>query len=110
MCFIAPWKTSKLRWPSMAQALERRLIKQKCSVTLLSKYMGETEQNMAAIKVSGGLSQRAADEADSFCKTGARRSANPRGHGGKSMKCCRAMERYRQHFFYLTTNLLDAVP
>ncbi len=91
----------------MAQALERPLIIKQAS-DLMSKYVGETEQNMAAMfrEAEAEKAVLLLDEADSFLQD--RRGAQRTYEVTEVNEMLQGMERYRG-IFICTTNLLDSL-
>jgi SpoVK/Ycf46/Vps4 family AAA+-type ATPase len=90
LCFYgAPGTGKTALGEHIAQALERPLIVKQAS-DLMSKYVGETEQNMAAMfrEAEAEKAVLLLDEADSFCRTAGAPSAPTKSP--RSTRCCKA--------------------
>ena len=108
LCFYGAPGTGKTALAEhMAQALERPLIIKQAS-DLMSKYVGETEQNMAVMfrKAEAEKAVLLLDEADSFLQD--RRSAQRTYEVTEVNEMLQGMERFRG-IFVCTTNLLDSL-
>ena len=108
LCFYGAPGTGKTALAEhMAQALERPLIIKQAS-DLMSKYVGETEQNMAAMfrEAEAEKAVLLLDEADSFLQD--RRGAQRTYEVTEVNEMLQGMERYRG-IFICTTNLLDSL-
>ena len=106
LCFYGPPGTGKTALAEhMAQALQRPLMVRQAS-DLMSKYVGETEQQMAAMFAEAEAEQAVLllDEADSFLLD--RRDAQRRHEVSEVNEMLQGMERFRG-IFICTTNLLD---
>jgi SpoVK/Ycf46/Vps4 family AAA+-type ATPase len=106
LCFYGPPGTGKTALAEhMAQALQRPLMVRQAS-DLMSKYVGETEQQMAAMFTEAEAEQAVLllDEADSFLLD--RRDAQRRHEVSEVNEMLQGMERFRG-IFICTTNLLD---
>ncbi|MEY4883081.1 MAG: hypothetical protein RIS34_935 [Pseudomonadota bacterium] len=108
LCFYgAPGTGKTALGEHIAQALERPLIIKQAS-DLMSKYVGETEQQMAAM-FREAESEKAVlllDEADSFLQD--RRGAQRTYEVTEVNEMLQGMERYNG-IFVCTTNLLDRI-
>ena len=108
LCFYGAPGTGKTALAEhMAEALERPLIVKQAS-DLMSKYVGETEQNMAAMfrEAEAEKAVLLLDEADSFLQD--RRGAQRTYEVTEVNEMLQGMERYRG-IFICTTNLLDSL-
>ena len=108
LCFYGAPGTGKTALAEhMAEALERPLIIKQAS-DLMSKYVGETEQNMAAMfrEAEAEKAVLLLDEADSFLQD--RRGAQRTYEVTEVNEMLQGMERYRG-IFICTTNLLDSL-
>ncbi|MFM9901274.1 MAG: ATP-binding protein [Polaromonas sp.] len=108
LCFYGAPGTGKTALAEhMAQALQRPLIIKQAS-DLMSKYVGETEQNMAAMfrEAEAEKAVLLLDEADSFLQD--RRGAQRTYEVTEVNEMLQGMERYRG-IFICTTNLLDSL-
>ena len=108
LCFYGAPGTGKTALAEhMAEALQRPLIIKQAS-DLMSKYVGETEQNMAAMFREAELEKAVLllDEADSFLQD--RRGAQRTYEVTEVNEMLQGMERYRG-IFICTTNLLDSL-
>ena len=108
LCFYGAPGTGKTALAEhMAQALERPLIIKQAS-DLMSKYVGETEQNMAAMfrEAEAEKAVLLLDEADSFLQD--RRGAQRTYEVTEVNEMLQGMERY-PGIFICTTNLLDSL-
>lgn len=106
LCFYGPPGTGKTALAEhIAEALERPLMVRQAS-DLLSKYVGETEQQMAAMFRDAEAEQAVLllDEADSFLLD--RRSAQRHYEVSEVNEMLQGMERFRG-VFICTTNLFD---
>jgi SpoVK/Ycf46/Vps4 family AAA+-type ATPase len=106
LCFYGPPGSGKTALAEhLAQALGRPLLVRQAS-DLLSKYLGETEQNMAAMfreaESEGAL--LLLDEADSFLQD--RRNSQRSYEVSEVNEMLQGMERFRG-VFVCTTNLMD---
>jgi SpoVK/Ycf46/Vps4 family AAA+-type ATPase len=108
LCFYGAPGTGKTALAEhIARELERPLMVRQAS-DLMSKFVGETEQNMAAM-FREAQSERAVlllDEADSFLQD--RRGAQRTYEVTEVNEMLQGMERYRG-IFVCTTNLLDRI-
>jgi SpoVK/Ycf46/Vps4 family AAA+-type ATPase len=108
LCFYGPPGTGKTALAEhIARSLDRPLLVKQAS-DLVSKFVGETEQNMAAM-FREAESERAVlllDEADSFLQD--RRGAQRTYEVTEVNEMLQQMERYRG-VFVCTTNLLDRI-
>ncbi len=108
LCFYGAPGTGKTALAEhIARSLERPLMVRQAS-DLMSKFVGETEQNMAAM-FREAQSERAVlllDEADSFLQD--RRGAQRTYEVTEVNEMLQGMERYRG-IFVCTTNLLDRI-
>ena len=108
LCFYGAPGTGKTALAEhMAEALQRPLIIKQAS-DLMSKYVGETEQNMAAMFRDAEAEKAVLllDEADSFLQD--RRGAQRTYEVTEVNEMLQGMERYRG-IFVCTTNLLDSL-
>jgi SpoVK/Ycf46/Vps4 family AAA+-type ATPase len=108
LCFYGPPGTGKSALAQyMAVTLNKSLIVRQAS-DLMSKYIGETEQNMAAMfreaEAEGAV--LLLDEADSFLQD--RRGAQRTYEVSEVNEMLQGMERFRG-IFICTTNLMDRV-
>lgn len=106
LCFYGPPGTGKTALAEhIARAIERPLIIKQAS-DLMSKYVGETEQAMAAMfrEAEAEKAVLLLDEADSFLQD--RRGAQRSYEVTEVNEMLQGMERY-QGVFICTTNLLD---
>jgi len=106
LCFYGPPGTGKTALAEhIAQALEQPLLIKQAS-DLMSKYVGETEQNMAAMfrEAEAEKAVLLLDEADSFLQD--RRGAQRTYEVTEVNEMLQGMERYAG-IFICTTNLLD---
>lgn len=108
LCFYGPPGTGKSALAQyMAATLNKPLIVRQAS-DLMSKYIGETEQNMAAMfreaEAEGAV--LLLDEADSFLQD--RRGAQRTYEVSEVNEMLQGMERFRG-IFICTTNLMDRV-
>ena len=106
LCFFGPPGTGKTALAEhMAQALQRPLMVRQAS-DLMSKFVGETEQQMAAMFSEAEAEQAVLllDEADSFLLD--RRGAQRSHEVSEVNEMLQGMERFRG-IFVCTTNLLD---
>ena len=106
LCFYGPPGTGKTALAEhMAQRLERPLLIKQAS-DLMSKFVGETEQNMAAMfrEAEAENAVLLLDEADSFLQD--RRGAQRTYEVTEVNEMLQGMERYRG-VFICTTNLFD---
>ncbi|GAB3187390.1 ATP-binding protein [Hydrogenophaga aquatica] len=106
LCFHGPPGTGKTALAEhLADALERPLMIRQAS-DLMSKYVGETEQNMAAMFAEAEAEHAVLllDEADSFLLD--RRDAHRHHEISEVNEMLQGMERYRG-IFVCTTNLMD---
>ncbi len=106
LCFHGPPGTGKTALAEhLAQQIERPLMVRQAS-DIMSKYVGETEQNMAAM-FSEAESEQAVlllDEADSFLRS--RRMAERNYEVSEVNEMLQGMERFAG-IFICTTNLFD---
>ena len=108
LCFYGAPGTGKTALAEhIAKALEKPLIIKQAS-DLMSKFVGETEQNMAAMFKEAEAEQAVLllDEADSFLQD--RRGAQRTYEVTEVNEMLQGMERYRG-IFVCTTNLLDRI-
>ena len=108
LCFYGAPGTGKTALAEhIAKALEQPLIIKQAS-DLMSKYVGETEQNMAAMFKEAELEKAVLllDEADSFLQD--RRGAQRTYEVTEVNEMLQGMERYNG-IFVCTTNLLDSL-
>ncbi|APW35921.1 ATPase [Rhodoferax koreense] len=108
LCFYGAPGTGKTALAEhIAKSLEKPLIIKQAS-DLMSKYVGETEQNMAAMFREAEAEQAVLllDEADSFLQD--RRGAQRTYEVTEVNEMLQGMERYRG-IFVCTTNLLDRI-
>ena len=108
LCFYGPPGTGKTALAEyMATALDLPLIIKQAS-DLMSKYVGETEQNMAAMFKEAELEKAVLllDEADSFLQD--RRGAQRTYEVTEVNEMLQGMERHNG-IFICTTNLLDSL-
>ncbi len=108
LCFYGAPGTGKTALAEhLAQALERPLIIKQAS-DLMSKYVGETEQNMAAMFAEAELEKAVLllDEADSFLQD--RRGAQRTYEVTEVNEMLQGMERFNG-IFVCTTNLMDSL-
>ena len=108
LCFYGAPGTGKTALAEhIARALEQPLIIKQAS-DLMSKYVGETEQNMAAMFKEAELEKAVLllDEADSFLQD--RRGAQRTYEVTEVNEMLQGMERYNG-IFICTTNLLDSL-
>ena len=108
LCFYGAPGTGKTALAEhIAKALEKPLIIKQAS-DLMSKFVGETEQNMAAMFREAEAEQAVLllDEADSFLQD--RRGAQRTYEVTEVNEMLQGMERYRG-IFVCTTNLLDRI-
>ncbi len=108
LCFYGAPGTGKTALGEyIAQALERPLIVKQAS-DLMSKYVGETEQNMAAMfrEAEAEKAVLLLDEADSFLQD--RRGAQRTYEVTEVNEMLQGMERFNG-IFVCTTNLLDRI-
>jgi SpoVK/Ycf46/Vps4 family AAA+-type ATPase len=106
LCFYGPPGTGKTALAEhIAQALQRPLMIRQAS-DLVSKYVGETEQNMAKMFEEAETEQSVLllDEADSFLRS--RRLAERHYEVTEVNEMLQGMERFAG-IFVCTTNLLD---
>ncbi|HMC14685.1 MAG TPA: AAA family ATPase, partial [Albitalea sp.] len=106
LCFYGPPGTGKTALAEhIAQQLQRPLMIRQAS-DLVSKYVGETEQNMAAMFGEAETEQAVLllDEADSFLRS--RRRAERNYEVSEVNEMLQGMERYAG-VFICTTNLFD---
>jgi SpoVK/Ycf46/Vps4 family AAA+-type ATPase len=106
LCFYGPPGSGKTALAEhLAQALGRPLLVRQAS-DLLSKYLGETEQNMAAMfrEAESEGAVLLLDEADSFLQD--RRGAQRSYEVSEVNEMLQGMERFRG-IFVCTTNLMD---
>ncbi|MBP6854503.1 MAG: AAA family ATPase [Rhodoferax sp.] len=106
LCFYGPPGTGKTALGEhVAQALGKPLLVKQAS-DLMSKYVGETEQQMAAMfrEAEGEKAVLLLDEADSFLQD--RRGAQRTYEVTEVNEMLQGMERYNG-IFICTTNLLD---
>ena len=108
LCFHGPPGTGKTALAEhLAQVLERPLMMRRAS-DLMSKFVGETEQQMAAMFADAETEQAVLllDEADSFLLD--RRSAQRSHEVTEVNEMLQGMERFRG-VFVCTTNLMDRI-
>ncbi|MDB5844600.1 MAG: ATPase, central domain protein [Polaromonas sp.] len=108
LCFYGPPGTGKTALAEhIAQALEQPLLIKQAS-DLMSKYVGETEQKMAAMFREAELEKAVLllDEADSFLQD--RRGAQRTYEVTEVNEMLQGMERYAG-IFICTTNLLESL-
>ncbi|MDP1534226.1 MAG: ATP-binding protein, partial [Rubrivivax sp.] len=108
LCFYGPPGTGKTALAEhIAKEMERPLIVKQAS-DLMSKYVGETEQNMAAMFAEAEAEKAVLllDEADSFLQD--RRGAQRTYEVTEVNEMLQGMERYRG-IFVCTTNLLESL-
>ncbi|MDB5779192.1 MAG: ATPase, central domain protein, partial [Polaromonas sp.] len=108
LCFYGPPGTGKTALAEhIAQALEQPLLIKQAS-DLMSKYVGETEQKMAAMFREAELEKAVLllDEADSFLQD--RRGAQRTYEVTEVNEMLQGMERYAG-MFICTTNLLESL-
>ena len=108
LCFYGAPGTGKTALAEhMAEVLQRPLIIKQAS-DLMSKYVGETEQNMAAMfrEAEAEKAVLLLDEADSFLQD--RRGAQRTYEVTEVNEMLQGMERFRG-IFICTTNLLDSL-
>ncbi len=108
LCFYGPPGTGKTALAEhIAKALDQPLIIKQAS-DLMSKYVGETEQHMAAMfrEAEAEKAVLLLDEADSFLQD--RRGAQRTYEVTEVNEMLQGMERYRG-IFVCTTNLLDRI-
>ncbi len=108
LCFYGAPGTGKTALAEhIAKALDKPLIVKQAS-DLMSKFVGETEQNMAAMFKEAEAEQAVLllDEADSFLQD--RRGAQRTYEVTEVNEMLQGMERYRG-IFVCTTNLLDRI-
>jgi len=108
LCFYGPPGTGKTALAEyIAQALEQPLLVKQAS-DLMSKYVGETEQQMAAMFREAELEKAVLllDEADSFLQD--RRGAQRTYEVTEVNEMLQGMERYAG-IFICTTNLFDSL-
>jgi len=108
LCFYGAPGTGKTALAEhLAKALERPLIIKQAS-DLMSKYVGETEQNMAAMFVEAETEKAVLllDEADSFLQD--RRGAQRTYEVTEVNEMLQGMERF-SGIFVCTTNLLESL-
>ncbi len=108
LCFHGPPGTGKTALAEhMAQVLERPLLVRQAS-DLMSKFVGETEQQMAAMfaEASAEKAVLLLDEADSFLLD--RRGAQRHHEVSEVNEMLQGMERFNG-IFICTTNLLDRI-
>uniref|UniRef100_UPI0012FEF4D3 ATP-binding protein n=1 Tax=Macromonas nakdongensis TaxID=1843082 RepID=UPI0012FEF4D3 len=106
LCFFGPPGTGKTALAEhLAQALERPLMVRQAS-DLVSKFVGETEQQMAAMFAEAEAEQAVLllDEADGFLLD--RRGAQRAHEVSEVNEMLQGMERFRG-IFVCTTNLLE---
>jgi SpoVK/Ycf46/Vps4 family AAA+-type ATPase len=106
LCFYGPPGSGKTALAEhLAQALGRPLLVRQAS-DLLSKYLGETEQNMAAMfrEAESEGAVLLLDEADSFLQD--RRNSQRSYEVSEVNEMLQGMERFRG-IFVCTTNLMD---
>ena len=108
LCFYGPPGTGKTALAEhIASALEQPLLIKQAS-DLMSKYVGETEQHMAAMfrEAEAEKAVLLLDEADSFLRD--RRGARRSYEVTEVNEMLQGMERYNG-IFICTTNLLDSL-
>ncbi len=108
LCFYGPPGTGKTALAEhIAQALEQPLLIKQAS-DLMSKYVGETEQQMAAMfrEAEAEKAVLLLDEADSFLRD--RRGAQRSYEVTEVNEMLQGMERYNG-IFICTTNLMDSL-
>jgi SpoVK/Ycf46/Vps4 family AAA+-type ATPase len=108
LCFYGPPGTGKTALAEhIAQTLDQPLIIKQAS-DLMSKYVGETEQNMAAMfrEAEAEKAVLLLDEADSFLQD--RRGAQRTYEVTEVNEMLQGMERYKG-IFICTTNLLESL-
>jgi SpoVK/Ycf46/Vps4 family AAA+-type ATPase len=108
LCFYGPPGTGKTALAEhIAHALEQPLLAKQAS-DLMSKYVGETEQNMAAMfrEAEAEKAVLLLDEADSFLQD--RRGAQRTYEVTEVNEMLQGMERYAG-IFICTTNLLESL-
>ena len=108
LCFYGPPGTGKTALAEhIASALDQPLLIKQAS-DLMSKYVGETEQNMAAMFREAELEKAVLllDEADSFLQD--RRGAQRTYEVTEVNEMLQGMERYKG-IFICTTNLLESL-
>ena len=108
LCFYGPPGTGKTALAEhIAKTLEQPLLIKQAS-DLMSKYVGETEQNMAAMFREAELEKAVLllDEADSFLQD--RRGAQRTYEVTEVNEMLQGMERYAG-IFICTTNLFDSI-
>lgn len=108
LCFYGPPGTGKTALAEhLAQVLQRPLMMRRAS-DLISKFVGETEQQMAAMFADAETEQAVLllDEADSFLLD--RRSAQRSHEVTEVNEMLQGMERFRG-VFVCTTNLMDRI-
>lgn len=108
LCFHGPPGTGKTALAEhLAQVLERPLMMRRAS-DLISKFVGETEQQMAAMFAEAESEQAILllDEADSFLLD--RRQAQRSHEVSEVNEMLQGMERFRG-VFVCTTNLMDRI-
>ena len=106
LCFHGPPGTGKTALAEhLAQRMERPLLVRQAS-DIMSKYVGETEQNMAAMFAEAEAEQAVLllDEADSFLRS--RRMAERNYEVSEVNEMLQGMERFAG-VFICTTNLFD---
>lgn len=108
LCFYGPPGTGKTALAEhLARAIDKPLLIKQAS-DLMSKYVGETEQNMAAMfrEAEAEKAVLLLDEADSFLQD--RRGAQRTYEVTEVNEMLQGMERYAG-IFICTTNLLDSL-
>jgi SpoVK/Ycf46/Vps4 family AAA+-type ATPase len=108
LCLYGPPGTGKTAWAEhLAHTLQKPLMVRQAS-DLLSKYVGETEQQMAAMFAEAEAEQALLllDEADTFLLD--RRQAQRHHEVSEVNEMLQGMERFRG-VFVCTTNLLDQI-